>query len=160
MAPREIDPIDYVDDDTQDEDVTLFIPVRPDSFLEGDAVSGFLGGVLIGVSGGALAQIAPWLAGILIFAGYGMASYALGGRRHRLARALSFGFFVLALGGAAMAVGGVLFPRPTWAVVSAIAERHALFLSVAALAWLIGFARYIHLLSRGSAPSRRMKRAP
>jgi hypothetical protein len=157
MSPREPDAIDYIDDDTQDEDVTLFLPVRPDSFLDG--LSGFLGGILIGVSGGALAQIAPWLAGLLIFAGYGMAAYALGGGRSLFARALSFGFFVVALAGAAMAVGGVLFPRPTWAVVSAIAERHALFLSVALLAWPIGFARYLYLLAVGGAGPRRAKRA-
>jgi hypothetical protein len=157
MAPREPDAIDYFDDDTQDEDVTLFLPVRPDSFLDG--ASGFIGGVLIGVSGGALAPIAPWLAGLLIFAGYGMAAFALGGRRNLFARSLSFGFFVLALAGAAMALGGVLFPRPTWSILSAISERHALFLSVAALAWPIGFARYLYLRATKGDALPRAKRA-
>jgi hypothetical protein len=156
MAPRELDVIDYIDDDTQNEDHTLFLPVRPDSVPDG--VSGFLGGVLIGVSGGALAQIAPWLAGVLIFAGYGMAACALGGRRDLFTRALSFGFSVLALTGAAMAVGGVLFPRPTWAIVSAIAERHALFLSVAIMAWPIGFARYLYLRAFGGGALRHARR--
>jgi hypothetical protein len=154
MAPREIDAIDYIDDDTQDEDVTLFIPVRPDSSLDGASV--FFCGVLFGVSGGALAGIAPWLAGFLIFGGYGVAALTLGGGR--MARALSFGFFVLALAGAAMALGGVLFPRLTWDVVSAIAERHALFLSVALLAWPIAFARYLYLVAIGDAASSRARR--
>ncbi|MFZ1109592.1 MAG: hypothetical protein WAN43_14765 [Rhodomicrobium sp.] len=157
MAPREHDAIDYIDDDTQDEDVTLFLPVRPDSAVDG--ASGFLGGVLAGVSGGALAQIVPWLAGLLIFAGYGMAACALGGSRSLFARSLSFGFTVLAVAGAAMALGGMFFPRQTWSILSAISERHALFLSVAALAWPIGFARYLYLWATKGKALRRAKRA-
>ncbi len=144
----ERDVIDYFDDDTQNEDETPFVPVRPEGAPYGWA-SFFIGGMLIGAAAGSLAPIAPWLAGLLIFAGYGVAAYAVGGRRNRIARALSFGFGVMALAGAAMALGGVFFPKATWSVVSAIADRHALFLSVALLAWPISLARYLHLLFFG-----------
>jgi hypothetical protein len=144
MSGGERDVIDYVDDETQDEDDTLFLPMRPNNASTG--WGGFLGGALAGVAAGSLAPIAPWLAGLLVFAGYGVAAYALGGSRNRLARALSFGFGVMAAAGAAMALGGVFFPAATWSVISAIAERHAVFLSVAILPWPIGFVRYLSLL--------------
>jgi hypothetical protein len=111
--------------------------------------------MLIGVGAGALPTIAPWLAGLLIFIGYGAAAYALGGSRNRIARALSFGFGVMAAAGAAMGLGGIFFPEATWSAVSAVANRHALFLSVALLAWPIGFARYLHLLLGRGAKARR-----
>jgi hypothetical protein len=137
MTRRQLDAIDFIDSDP------LFLPVHRHGFLDG--MSGFFGGILIAVSGGALAGIAPWLGGSLIFAGYAMAASSLAGRRNLFARSLRFGFWALALTGAAMALGGVFYPRSTWAAVSAIADRHALFLSVAALAWPIAFARYLHL---------------
>ncbi len=150
MAARfERDVIDYLDDDTLDEDHSLFIPVRPDHAPDGWA--GFIGGALIGAAGGALATIAPWLAGLLIAGGYGAAAHVLGGGGSRFARALAFGFGAVALAGAATALGGVFFPRTTWSILSAIAARHALFLSVALLPWPLGLARYLHLrLGRGA----------
>lgn len=138
--PRDL--IDYLDDDTLDEDETPFIPVRPDSTP--DVSYRFFCGLFAGIAGGALPTLAPWLAGLMIFAGYGVAGHALRGTRSRIARALGLGFNVVALAGSAMAVGGVLFPRTTWDVVSAIADRHILFLSVATLAWPIGFLKYIY----------------
>jgi hypothetical protein len=81
----------------------------------------------------------------MIFAGYGIAGHALRGKHsRRLAHALGFGFNILALAGAAMAIGGVFFPRTTWDIVSAIADRHILFLSVATLAWPIGLVKYVY----------------
>src|SRR5208337_5652269 len=108
-SPRDF--IEYIDDETQNEDETPFFPVRPDSGPDG--WSGFWGGILIGVAGGALVPLAPWLGGSLIFAGYGMTALSLRGSKSRFARALSFGFALLAFVGAAMLLGQIVFPNAT-----------------------------------------------
>ena len=134
--------IDYVDDETQDEDDTPFFPVRPATLL--DTWSGFFGGILIGLAGGALIPLAPWLGGLMVFAGYGMTALTLSGSRNRFARALSFGFGILALAGGIMLLGTIFFPAFTWSFVAAAAQHHVVFVSVAALAWVIGVAKYIY----------------
>ncbi len=142
-ARSEPDLIDYIDDNTQREDESAFIPMRPDSFP--DMWSAFYGGMLIGIAGGALATIAPWLAGALISTGYGMAAYALGGRANRVARALRFGFGIIALIGAAVFLGSIFFPHLTWSSIAYAARHHAIFLSVALLPWAIAVVKYIRL---------------
>jgi hypothetical protein len=136
-SPRDV--IDYFDDNAENEDETPFLPVRP----EGDFLnpwSGFYGGLLIGLAGGGLATLAPWLAGLLIFAGYGMTALTLRRTRRRLFRALGLGFGVIALAGAAVVLGEVFFPLTTSVILAAAAARHMIFLSVVALPWAIGFA--------------------
>lgn len=139
------DLIDYVDDNTQDEDGTPFIPVRSDGNFV-DFWSGFFGGLLIGVAGGGLATVAPWLAGLLVFGGYGMAAITLRRSRNRLWRSLGFGFGVVALAGGAAVLGLIVFPETTHAIFAAAAARHMIFISVAGLAWAIGLVRYLFLL--------------
>jgi 4-hydroxybenzoate polyprenyltransferase len=141
-ARSQRDVIDYVDDDTQNEDETPFIPVRPDGVP--NAWNWFFGGILLGIAGGALVPLAPWLAGLLIFIGYGMTAYSLRQTRNRFAQALSFGFGILALIGGAMFLGRIFFPNTTWSIIAAVADRHSIFISVAIAAWPIGLAKYLY----------------
>ncbi len=141
--PRDF--IDYVDDNTQDEDETLFIPVRPDGYVL-DSWSGLFGGLLIGIAGGGLATLAPWLASSLVFAGFGMAAITLRRARTRLWRSLGFGFGVVALAGGAAFAGLFFFPVTTSAIFAAAAARHVIFISVAGLPWAIGLARYLFVV--------------
>ena len=138
-SPRDF--IEYIDDETQNEDETPFCPVRPDSGLDG--WSGIWGGILIGVAGGALVPLAPWLGGSLIFAGYGMTALSLRGGKNRFARALSFGFALLAFVGGAMVLGQIFFPNTTASIIAAAAAHHVIFISVAILAWPIGLLKYL-----------------
>ncbi len=139
-SPRDL--IDYVDDNSQHEDETPFIPVRPDGGSP-DAWSGFWGGMLIGIAGGALVPLAPWLGGSLVFVGYGVTALTLRGSRHSFARALGFGFALLSVVGAAMAVGQIFFPYTTASLIEAAAARHIIFISIATLAWPIAILRYL-----------------
>ncbi len=139
-SPRDL--IDYIDDTSQHEDETAFIPVRPDGGSP-DAWSGFWGGMLIGIAGGALVPLAPWLGGSLIFAGYGMTALTLRGSRNSFARALGFGFALLSGVGAAMVVGQIFLPYTTASLIAAAAARHILFISIATLAWPIALLRYL-----------------
>ena len=138
-SPRDV--IDYLDDNSQDEDETPFFPVRPDS--SPDAWSGFWGGILIGLSGAALVTLAPWLGGSLIFAGYGMTALSLRRSRYRFLRALSFGYALLAFLGAAMVLGEVFFPNITASVIDAAAAHHVIFISLTTLAWPIALLKYL-----------------
>ncbi len=136
------DLIDYVDDNSQNEDETPFLPLRPDDGAR-DTWSGFLGGMLIGIAGGALVHLAPWLGGSLIFVGYGMAALTLAGSRRRFARALGLGFALMAFLGAAMVLGQIFFPYTTASLIAAAATHHIVFISIATLAWPIGFLKYL-----------------
>ena len=143
QSPRDV--IEYMDDETQNEDETPFVPVRPDS--SPDAWSAFWGGILIGLAGAALVTLAPWLGGSLIFAGYGMTALSLRGSGNGFARALGFGYALLASIGAAMVLGEVFFPNVTASVLDAAAAHHVIFISMAMLAWPIALLKY--LFSRG-----------
>ncbi|MGA8771411.1 MAG: hypothetical protein WB610_13700, partial [Rhodomicrobium sp.] len=99
MAPRSPrDVIEYFDDNSEHEDETAFFPIRPDG--PPDSWSFFWGGILIGLAGAGLVTLAHWLAGLLIFAGYGMTAASLRGSRTRFARPLGFGYALLACVGA------------------------------------------------------------
>jgi hypothetical protein len=149
MAARfERDVIDYLDDDTLDEDRTPFIPVRPDRSPDGWAV--FIVGALTGVAGGALLLVAPWLGGLAIALGYGAAALVLGGSRNGFARSFAFGFAVFALAGAAIALSHMFFPETAWPILSGIAEPRPLFFSTALAPWLAGFAKYLQARSTAS----------
>ncbi len=139
--------IDPIGNNLPREDETLFIPVSRDGFP--DNLSGFWGGILLGIGGGALIPHAPWLSGLLIAAGYGMTTNALAGSKNRLSRALRFGFGLSAAAGAALVLGEVLFPRSTMSFIAAAGERHLIFCGAAAMPWMIGLVRFIYRLFRG-----------
>ncbi len=142
MAARSPDDfIEYLDDNAENEDETAFFPVRPDSLP--DAWSYFWGGILIGLAGAGLVTLAPWLGGVLIFAGYGMTALSLLGNRASFARALGFGYALLALVGGAMLLGAVFFPNVTASVIAAAAAHHVIFISLATLAWPIALPKYV-----------------
>jgi hypothetical protein len=138
-SPRDV--IEYFDDNSENEDETPFTPVRPDSLP--DAWSYFWGGILIGLAGAGLVTLAPWLGGVLIFAGYGMTASSLRGSRNSFARALSFGYALLACVGAAMLFGAVFFPNVTASVIAAAAAHHIIFISLATLAWPIALLKCV-----------------
>ncbi|MGB7915187.1 MAG: hypothetical protein WCF79_07860 [Rhodomicrobium sp.] len=156
MAPRSPrDVIEYFDDNSEHEDETAFFPVRPDG--PPDSWSFFWGGILIGLAGAGLVTLAHWLAGLLIFAGYGMTAASLRGSRTRFARALGFGYALLACVGAAMLLGTMFFPNVTASVIAAAAAHHVIFLSLATLAWPIALLKYVfELATRRNHPRRRL----
>jgi hypothetical protein len=106
--------------------------------------SRFWGGILIGIAGGALLPLGPWLGGALILAGYGMTAFALGKSSSRFVRALRFGFGVSAVVGAATLAGAVLSPVSTSSLVTALSERHLVFLGVTAMPWVLAPIKYVY----------------
>src|SRR5262245_35844252 len=133
------DEIDYFEDTAQHEDETIFFPVpesRPDNW------TGFYSGILIGIAGGALAPLAPWLSGLLISAGYGLTALTLKRTGNRFIRALRFGFALAALAGAVILAGEILFPKAAWRFIEMAGERSLIFASVAATPWLLALIRY------------------
>lgn len=142
----------FDDDDTVDEDATLFFPM-PNNGPD-DGWSAFWGGILIGLAGAGLVTLLPWLAGTLIFGGYAMTAYSLWGSRNGFARALGFGYGLLSGVGAAMVLGEIFFPYVTAWLIAAAAERHIVFLSFAVSAWPIALVKYVFgRLSRRNARS-------
>jgi hypothetical protein len=150
--PRDI--IEYFDDTSQNEDETPFCPVPPEGSPDG--WSFFWGGILIGLAGAALVTLAPWLAGSLIFVGYGMTALSLRGSRYEFGRALGFGYALLAFVGGAMVLGQVFFPNTTASIIDAAARHHVILISLATLAWPIALLRYLFKLAR----SRKSKAPP
>jgi hypothetical protein len=142
MAPRSPrDVIEYFDDNSEYEDETAFFPVRPDG--PPDAWSFFWGGILIGLAGAGLVTLAPWLGGLLIFAGYGMTASSMRGSRTSFGRAIGFGYALLACVGAAILLGAVFFPNVTASVIAAVAAHHVIFISLATLAWPIALLKFV-----------------
>jgi hypothetical protein len=138
-SPRDV--IEYFDDNSQSEDETPFLPVRPDG--SPDAWSGFWGGILIGLAGAGLVTLAPWLGALLIFAGYGMTALSLRRSSTSFGRALGFGYAILACVGAAMLLGAVFSPNVTASVIAAVAAHHVIFISLATLAWPIALLKFV-----------------
>ena len=156
-SPRDV--IEYFDDNSQNEDETPFCPVRPDDTP--DSWSAFWGGILIGLAGACLVTLAPWLAGSLIFIGYGMTALSLRGSRYGFLRALSFGYALLAFLGAAMVLGEVFFPNFVASAIDAAARHHVILISLATLAWPIGLLKYLFKLStslKSKAPPAAVRR--
>jgi hypothetical protein len=139
------DEIDLFEDTAKHEDETVFIPAGgsgPDSW------TAFYSGILIGLAGGALASLAPWLSGLLIVSGYGLTAFTLRSAGSRFIRALRFGFGVAALAGAVMLAGELLFPKAVWHCVEMAGRRSLIFASIALAPWLLGLMRYIYALTR------------
>src|SRR5208337_4455574 len=132
------DMIDYVEDTSQHEDETLFLPVPergPDRW------SVFYSGILMGIAGGGLVSLAPWLAGILILIGYGLTAFTLRASASRFVRALFLGFVLSASVGALLIAGEIFVPQTAWNLIAALSERHLIFPGVAAMPWVIGILR-------------------
>jgi len=140
---QEPDLIDYIDDKSQHEDETAFLPVRPDGYP--DSWSVFFLGVLFGIAGGALIPVSLWLGGTLVFGGYGATALTLAGTSNRVSRALRFGFGAFAALGALLVAGVIAYPGVTRSLVEAAEETHLIFLSIALVPWLLATLRYIHI---------------
>ena len=138
-SPRDL--IDYVYEDSENEDGSLFLPVPSDSGT--DEWSAFWGGLLIGLAGAGLVTLAPWLGGLLVFVGYGMTALSLRGSRSGFGQALRFGYGLLAFVGAAMLLGVIVFPNATASLIAAAAERHLIFISLATLAWPVALLKLV-----------------
>jgi hypothetical protein len=143
-SPREKDIIDFFDDDTQNEDGTDFIPVRPDTGP--DSWTAFFGGLLTAISGGALLAEAPWLGGAMVGAGYAVAAYGLRGARSRFAASLRFSFVLFAVLGALVLAADIVASQTVWPVVAVAGKKGRVFLGVALLPWVIAFVKYVVLL--------------
>lgn len=149
-SPRDV--IDYIDDTSYHEDETPFFPVHPDQGP--DWLSAFWGGILIGLAGAGLVTLLPWLAGTLIFGGYGLTALSLRGSRNGFARALGFGYGLMAGVGAAMLFGEIFFPKATAWIIAAAAQHHVILLSLAALAWPIALVKYLFARFRRAGAAR------
>src|SRR5262249_24460550 len=113
-----------------------------------DRWTAFYCGILIGLAGGGLMTLAPWLSGLLIMAGYGVTALALKSTGNRFIRALRFGFGIAALCGGVMLAGEILFPEAVWHFIGKARERNIIFATVAVTPWILGFIRYAYALVR------------
>jgi hypothetical protein len=144
---------DYLTGNSTDEDGMLFLP-SPEGHTDPWAL--FFSGILIGLAGGALATVAPWLAGGLIMTGYFLTALSLKGSSNRLANGLCFGFTISAILGAALIAFEIGAPKATWHFVVVAGNRHLVFPSVALIPWALGILKYVHILI--SRPKRRRPR--
>ncbi len=143
-SDQEGDVVDYVSDNAQHEDGSLFLPA-PDG--RPDHLTFLFSGILLGMAGGALVPVSPWLAGVLILIGYGLTAYTLK-NKGALVRALRFGFAISAVLGAALLLGEILAPDAAWRAVSMAGERHLLFPGFVLMPWLLGILRYAYAIVR------------
>ena len=143
-SDSESDITDYVSDNSPNEEGTLFLP-SPDGRL--DSWTLFFMGILAGLFGAALVPISLWLAGTLIFAGYGFTAVSLR-RAGKFGRALRFGFAITAILGAAVVLGDALTPKTAWQVIFLAGERHLIFPGFALMPWILGILRYGYALAR------------
>ncbi len=137
-SDSEGDITDYVTDNSHREEGTLFLP-SPDG--RPDRWTFFFSGILLGMFGGAIVPLSLWLAGVLIFIGYGLTAFSLRSAG-KFGRALRFGFLIAAALGAAILLGDAIAPKSAWRVVSAAAERHLIFPSFVLMPWILGILRY------------------
>ncbi len=132
-------------DNSQQEEETLFLPA-PDGMP--DRWTFFFTGILSGVFGGALVAVSPWLAGALIFIGYGLTAVSLRSARNAFGRALRFGFAIAAALGAAVLLGDALAPKAAGQVIFLVGERHLLFPGFVLMPWILGLLRYAYACVR------------
>jgi hypothetical protein len=153
---EERDDIDFFEDTAHHEDETLFVPVPENAPHSWTA---FYSGILIGIAGGALASLAPWLSGVLILAGYALTAFTLKGTGNRFIRALRFGFAITALLGAVLLACEILYPNAVWHFVEMAGRRSLIFMSVVLTPWLLGLIRYVFALARGEKRATRPRLA-
>lgn len=142
----ERDLADYVTDEPNtehNEDELLFLHAPEGG---SDPWAKFFTGILIGLAGGALVVIAPWLGGALIMTGYCLTAYSLMGSTNRFANGLCFGFAVSAVLGAALVASEIGAQKETLHFVAKAGQRHLVFPSVALFPWTLGLLRYLLLL--------------
>ncbi len=154
---RNKDLIEYIDDNSQHEDDTPFIPVRPETGL--DTWTTFFGGILIAICGGALLTIAPWLGGAFVAVGYCLAAYSLRGARSRFAANLRFAFLLFAMLGAVITTFDCLAPRTTWSVIEYMGRKLPIFIGIAILPWVFGTTKYLLAVIWPSALPPRSRKA-
>jgi hypothetical protein len=138
MPSKERDVIDVFDDNSPQEDGTYFIPVpdgRPDKWTR------FFCGLFMGIAGGALIPLGPWLGGALVLVGYGLVAHTIRGSSGRLGRGLCFGFAVSALVGALILAGSIFLPAMTSALIEFLGRHHAIFLGIIFMPWVAGAAK-------------------
>lgn len=137
----EKDALDYIKDESQDEDGTFFLPVRenagPDSF--GLSFFGFLGAI----AGAAATPLAPGLGGALLCAGYCFVAFSMRHLQSRFLKSLRFGFAIMALAGATLAAARYNWPSATFSFVTFFSQRHLAFGTAVAAPWVIAIIRYI-----------------
>jgi hypothetical protein len=133
--------IDFFEDKSQNEDEAPLSSV-PGSW------SAFYSGILIGIIGGSLIGLAPWLSGLLIFAGYGVTAMTFKGPGNRLSRALRSGFGSSAIFGAVILGGEAVFPATEWGLIEAASNHHLTFAGIALMPWLAGLIKYVYALFR------------
>ncbi len=146
MSPPERDVTDYVEDTAQHEDATLFLPAGDHGV---DRWSFLYGGILMGLAGGILPTVAPWLAGVLIAAGYGMTAMSMIAPSHRFARALRLGFVLTAFLGAVIVAGEIAAPDATTRIIDMAARRSLVFPAVGLMPLVIGILRYVYVVAMG-----------
>lgn len=142
MSSRENDIIDYFDDNSPHEDGTPFIPVRPGG--GSDSWTRFFCGLLAGVTGGALTQLAPWLGGLLILIGYGVTAHTLAGSSRRSVKSLCFGFTVAAFTGGAVLIADCFWTESLDSLLDGLGRYHAIFLGAIFMPWTLAVIRYVY----------------
>jgi hypothetical protein len=147
---------DYVTDNSQHEEGSLFLPAPEGN---SDPWALFFAGILMGLAGGVLVPVSAWVAGALIVIGYGLTALSLKGSARRFARALCFGFAITAVLGAALFAGEIAAPAAFRRLISVPANLHLIFAVFALMPWALGLLKFVHALIW--RPRRRTKvRAP
>ncbi len=131
---------------TVNDDEGLFLPCPPPAGP--DSWSLFWGGLLTGFAGGALAMVAPWLGGLLIFGGYALAASTLSAPGNRFVRAIRFGYIVSAILGIAIVAAHVLATPSVNRIFNMLASRYLFFGAVVTVPLAVGMLRYIYALTR------------
>ncbi len=153
----EHDAIDYAADAALREDDDLFFPVPPGRMPE--TWTAFYSGILIGILGGGIASLAPWLSGLLVFIGYSVTALTLRRRNNRFVRALRFGFGIVALCGAALLAAEILYHTAVWHLIAMATERSHIFIGVVFMPWILALLKYGLALARGGKRSAQARRA-
>jgi hypothetical protein len=139
------DVVDYVNDQSGNEEGTLFLPC-PDG--KPDRWSIFFIGILFGIAGAALVPLSLWLAGAIICVGYGLSAFTLRDSCGRLGRAIRFGLLIPAILGAALVLGEMVAPETVRRALALAGDRPIIFPSFALMPWILGMLRYAYSLMR------------
>ncbi len=134
--------VDLVGNNARDADAGLFRPIEAGSFI--DSLSGFWGGLLLGVAGAGLVPLSAWLGGGLVFGGYALTALTFHGlAKSRWKRALRTGFLAVSAVGLALLVGDMFAPRTTWAIIDFGVIHRLVFLGLVVGPWTIAVVKFI-----------------
>jgi hypothetical protein len=148
------DPLDYLTDEAQQEDETLFIPVAEPG---GDRWTRFLLGILAGLGGAALITVSPLLGASLITIGYSVAALSMRGGANRFASSLCLGFALTALIGAALIAAEFTVPLMAHRFIAYGGQHFLVFPAFALLPWALAMLKYVYAVVRSltAAPSQK-----